>query len=278
MGDTLNALSNVLDKFGWWGLIVVACIGLLYVFINKAMTAKEKKTVSTIDECFKNLSTAMITQNNALIQTIKDSNALQEARMNKAGDNIYSIIIKAMDNKDVDKRAAHTENINKRLSVSSDINYKIKTILDKYNASRVSVVEFHNSKENENGLAFAWYDIQYEFTARGVKPDKRKDVQISSIMPVIEDLSTGKVVIEYDRADIDNIYNRSSDLNYYLGVERNDVYVIFAGLYNDFNALVGFLAIEYMNENDIPDEIEESDIESYATIISNLIKYDKSEN
>ena len=116
------------------------------------------------------------------------------------------------------------------------------------NAQRASIIEFHNSKENLDGLSFLWYDIQHEKQQKGIDTlsSKAKNLQATNLRPVIKRINNEKThIIHLGPEDIENIYNESTVFYQYMK-EIKASHLVYCGIYNnDTNELRAMLCLEY---------------------------------
>ena len=146
-----------------------------------------------------------------------------------------------------------------------------------YNCQRASVIEFHNSKENLNGLSFLWYDIQYEKQQRGINSlsNKAKNLQLSNLLPIINRVNNapGNIII-IDSEEIEKIYNESTVLYNQLK-EINVEHIIYSGIYSSDNKLIGLVALEYQKNHPYHDDIINLlDIKGRTAKIAHLLSSD----
>ena len=146
-----------------------------------------------------------------------------------------------------------------------------------YNCQRTLVIEFHNSKENLNGLSFLWYDIQYEKQQRGINSisNKVKNLQLSNLLPIINRVNNapGNIIV-IDSEEIEKIYNESTVLYNQLK-EINVEHIIYSGIYSSDNKLIGLVALEYQKNYPYHDDIINLlDIKGRTAKIANLLSSD----
>lgn len=244
---SIESLLKLFEQYGWPGVMAIICILVVYYMISK----KEKKNNDIINKNFNNLTETISKQNETLIDAITDSNDKIQNRM-------FDLICKTLDNRDKQKNDTHKLSLAKRQEVSTQINDILFDILLWSNAQRVSIVEFHNSKENLDGLSFLWYDMQYEKTERGVKSlsSKIKDSQATIIYPFVRRVNESESnIVNITPDDIENIYNESTVLYEHLK-KVNVSNMVCCGIYNnDNNDLIGMMIIEYHNGHIYNDEL-----------------------
>ena len=233
---SFDTVTTIFEQYGWPGLIGCAIVLAIIYFINK----KEKSTGDTISKGFEKMTDTLASQNNLLVEkTLENSN--------KMADRMVDIVYQAMTERRVQDNKDHGDLMQLRIENSEKINSILRDILNQYNAQRVLVFEFHNSKENFNGLPFAWYDVQYEKQVREIPciSQKARSLQLDNLLQIIKKVNKadGNIVL-YRKEDIEDVYEESTVLYSQLK-EVNAESIIYCGLYNKDNKIVGMVVLEY---------------------------------
>lgn len=262
-------ISDILEfigQYGWPGVLGVILVLGAWWFVTKY----EKKTTSKIDNGFDKLATTLANQNDHLITVFSEASTHHQ-------EELVSIIKTALCSHESDKISKHEESIDRRLNVSDGINDILWDLMNVYNAQRAVVIEFHNSKENLNGLSFIWYDVQYEKQQKGINAisTQAKNIQASNILPIIKRVGKEKSnTILLNKEDIENLYNESTVLYSHLKELKID-HVIYSGLYSDDNRLIGLVALEYHEGYPFHEDlINLFDIKAKTSKISQLLQFD----
>ena len=260
---------KIFDTYGWPGLIGVVGIIIMTYFLN----TNQKKSDKKMEDGFDKLAEAMMTQNNKLVDVLSTSISTSNQETQKQ---LFNIINTTLCTHDDDKKNAHDEAFSYRMDVSNEINDYIKEINDTYRANRTLLLEFHNSKENLNGLPFAWYDISFERQSRDTMAlqSKGKNIQIQNIVFIINDINHApNNIVHYSANDMEHIYEKSSVLYAQLKeIDAKDL--IFSGLYNKNNKLIGILCIEYNDRHPyIEQNIDYNDINLRSEQLSTLLRF-----
>lgn len=263
----LDNITSVFNTYGWPGIIAILVIIGLVFFINQ----KDKDTEKQIAQSFDKMTDTITKQNNALVSAIYKSNE-------KTQQNLFDLINKQLIERDVQTEETHNRSINHRLEISQEIGKILWDLMNIYNAQRTIIMEFHNSKENLNGLSFVWYDVQYERQQRDISciSPKSKNLQVSNILPVINKINSapGNIVL-YKKEDIENLYDESPVLYSQLRDIKAEN-IIFSGIYNGSNRLIGIVALEYSKGHIFHEDlINYYDIKSKTAIISNMLQFEK---
>lgn len=246
---SVENLINLFEHYGWSGIVAVLCV----IFVQYFITKKDKKSVNAINDGFTKMTDIIVHQNDSLVTAITQSNE-------KTQKQLFNIISQYMDDKDKKKRQLHNDSLAKRNEIGKCIDEILFDILQIVNAQRVVMIEFHNSKENLDGLSFLWYDIQHEKQQKGIKSisQKARNIQATNIRPIINRVNENpQHICVLHQDDIESIYNESTVLYSYLK-ELNVAHLIYLGVYNTTtNNLSGIVGIEWQEgqpyHNDIVD-------------------------
>lgn len=243
----LETALKIFANYGWPGIVAILLIAAVVYFFKK----QDKKLGKSMDDMVKNLTESMNKQNQGLIDSLQQSNKMLLENQTK----MFDTLLASISNK---QKEEHTEGLRQRSEFMEKINTMLRRIQNYSSASRVSLIELHNSKENLNGLPFLWYDIQQEFTAKGVTPilNKVKDIQASNLIYVIKKVNENRphytVLGEKELQGLETVY---PTLYHHLVVELDAKIVVYVGLYGEDNVLYGFLSLEYGYEYEISQSI-----------------------
>ena len=263
----LNNILEFFNNYGWPGIVGTIIIFVIYHIINK----KDKSTQNIITSGFDKLATSISNQNEHLIQSITSSNE-------KTQTEFLSLVKTTILDRDKNIQDNHNKSIDKRIKISKEIDTILWDMMNLYNCQRAVVIEFHNSKENLNGLSFLWYDIQYEKQQRDVYAisNKVRNMQASNIIPIINKVNntSGNIII-LNPEDIEKIYEESTVL-YSQFKELNIEHIIFSGVYSSNNKLIGLVALEYhINHPYHEDLLNLLDIKGRTDKIAQLLEFFK---
>lgn len=263
----LDNIFKFFNSYGWPGVVSVVLVLVIYWFITK----KDKSTKDTIINGFDKLATSISDQNEHLINSIACSNEKTQAEL-------FNLIKTTLSDRDNNIKSYHDESLNRRFIVSEEINNILWETMNLYNCQRVLVIEFHNSKENLNGLSFLWYDVQYEKHQRNVHSisNKIRNLQASNIVPIINKVNDapGNIII-LNQEEIEKLYNESTVL-YSQYKELNIEHIIYSGIYSPDNKLIGLVALEYQKNYPYHEDlINLLDIKEKTAKIAQLLKFSK---
>ena len=264
-----DTVITIFQNYGWPGVIAVVFIIILTHFINSGQKKSDKK----MSEGFEKLSDSMIQQNNKLIDAITTS-ITKNNQMTQ--DQLFNIINRSIKYEDNRKREQHDDKFNYRINISNNITSILKEINDTCHAARTIIVEFHNSNENLVGLPFAKYDATFEWLNRDVSTisSKLKDMQIQIISPIIPLLKDAhNNIIHFDENDINNVIYHKSSVLYSQLKEININDIIYSGIYDNNNKLIGLICIEFTNKHPyIDNNVDYESINTLTEKISLLIQ------
>lgn len=266
----LDKILEFIMQYGWPGVVAVILICIIYWLITK----KEKSTGDTISQGFEKLSDCMLEQNKHLTETIIESNKETQKQL-------IDLVKTGLSDRDTAIKTNHDKSLDHRLKISEHIGNILWDMMNLYNCQRAIVIEFHNSKENLNGLSFLWYDVQYEKQQRDVVTisNKARNLQASNILPIINRVNNtpGNIII-MNEEDIENIYNESTVL-YSQFKELNISHIIYSGIYSTDNKLIGLVALEYHNGHPWHEDIINIlDIKGRTCKIAQLLQFSKDNN
>lgn len=256
-------LHELLIQCGWPGLVGVVIVGAIYVLINKSIN-------SSVDKTADKMTGIISDQNTILVKSIIDMSKQNQSEL-------MGLLTKTLNNHDKVKEEEHVASIQHRLDISETIQKHLYDLMMLYRARRCALLEFHNSKENLNGLSFLWYDAHYEVKQRNVIPisGKCKDMQISNLMPIIKDVTNNDGIVYYDEEDLRRLEKYSGILYDQLVKELKVNNIVFAGLYDKNNNIIGLVFLEYNDGLYKYDEdiINFDDIKHHASTLSQLLEF-----
>lgn len=270
----ITTFADIFMKYGWPGIIAIIVIVAIYFIFNYINKQQAKQTTTTINDGFKTLATEMS-------RTVSEQNKLLlNAFINQSDSNtkmIKDIMTDVVNNKSRIDSEEHTKSNNVRLNVSEHISSKVFDMLKTYNCDRAFILEFHNSKQNFSGLSFVWYDMTYEKFAKGLHTicSSFKDQEISSLIPIINDVNNGCGIMHYTIDELEELQDRSPVLYDRLRQERHIQECIILGLYSNTNIMIGLIILEY-ERTLMPIEVYNvKDLLSEAATISSLLDLNK---
>ena len=268
--DMLNNILEFFNNYGWPGIVAIVLIIVIYWLI----TQKDKSTKDTITTGFDKLATSISNQNEHLIDSITRSNEKTQVEL-------FNLVKTTLSERDSVIKSNHDKSLDRRFMISEEIGNILWDTMNLYNCQRAIVIEFHNSKENLNGLSFLWYDVQYEKQQRDVISisNKARNLQASNIVPIINKVnSTPGNIIVLNSDDIEKIYDESTVL-YSQYKELNVEHIIYSGIYSSDNKLIGLIALEYQKNHPYHEDIINLlDIKERTAKIAQLLQFSKNNN
>ena len=268
--DMLNNILEFFNNYGWPGIVAIVLIIVIYWLI----TQKDKSTKDTITTGFDKLATSISNQNEHLIDSITRSNEKTQVEL-------FNLVKTTLSERDSAIKSNHDKSLDRRFMISEEIGNILWDTMNLYNCQRAIVIEFHNSKENLNGLSFLWYDVQYEKQQRDIISisNKARNLQASNIVPIINKVNNtpGNIVI-LNSDEIEKLYNESTVL-YSQFKELNVEHVIYSGIYSSDNKLIGLIALEYQKNHPYHEDIINLlDIKERTAKIAQLLQFSKNNN
>lgn len=267
LDSNISAIANIFERFGWPGLLVTAAGFGLYHLIKYLLNKTTSSTNKALSDGFTDLSKSMKEQNEKLLEAI----IKQSEENNKTVGKVLDSVLTEKTGRD---KQTHDNRMNYRKDISKVIRTKMKDLLNRYNADRIFVLEFHNCKENVVGMPFYWADMTYEEIARGVKSIQPawREQEASQLNPIIDDMEEFGGFKIYTIEDIEALQESSSILYRKLRIERGVQEAIISALYSQDNILIGLLILEYEDGVFIPIEVlDDEDIIAQANSIATLL-------
>lgn len=268
-------LIKIFDAYGLSGLIMVGLAVVIYLFINKKMNDSEKKTAdilsTSLSQMTTSITTTIIDQNKNLVDKLLQNTATSEHEM-------VNLLSSTLEKMQQDKEEEHKKSIKQRIDIGEPIQKKLYEMMNYYHASRCSILEFHNSKENLNGLSFVWFDMHYEQKQRNVKSIslRCKDIQVSMLTQVIAKIYMRNGIAIYNEKEIKDLEKLSPLLYEWLTKDLNCTSAIFIGIYDSNNNVIGLVVIEYNDTYKMPkDIIDIHDMKSRVSALSQLLEFKK---
>lgn len=257
--------TKIIEEFGALGLVLI-CIGL---FIYYMITRSDKKTERSIADLSNNITGALTKQNQALVDTLTANSSTMQK-------NMVSLLERSMSMHEGKKEQMHNASMKHRLDISDKVQMILYEVMNFYHARRSGILEFHNNTNNFNGLSFLWYDLSYECLQRNVKPitSQCKNQQLSIIGPIINDVIEHDGIMMYRSSDIDKLESRAPVLHDHLINKIHSSAIIYAGLYDYHNNIIGILFLEYDDNYKCPESIIDfNDIKERANGIAQLLDF-----
>ena len=263
-----SVIGEVFVKYGWPGLICLIAGGVLLICINKWMKKGTKENISALNEGFTNLTNSISNQNSILVDAIVQQNRTNTELM-------LSVIDTALKRHDKQCQRDYDKNLEIRKEVSIRIKTKMHDLLNRYNADRAFILEFHNSKQNMTGLSFLWFDMTFEEIAKGVHSIQSfwKDQEASQLLPVVNDVTDNDGFKIYSIDELEQLQKSSTVLYHRLRIERQLQEAIMVGLYGIDNTLIGLLILEYEYDFIPVEVLDREDIVATAASIAELLDY-----
>jgi len=253
----------LINRYGDGGLVITILIIILFLFLPYLFNKSNKNMSQNLEKMTQELTNNLATQNKDLIEDLRQT---EDKLLNNQIHMFDTIVNK--------RNTEHSEGLNTRDAISTPIQNKINHLKDYYGCSRVSVVEFHNSISNLNGLPFKWYDLIYESIAKGIHSIsiETKNMPFNILTPIISEVSEGEIAI-FNEDNVQSFYNQSSVL-YDFCVNRFNIHeLVCAPLMNKDNKLIGLLTLEYSYDNVVElSELSLDELELEAHAISTLLE------
>ena len=295
----VESILNFVNEHGVWGIVMVFTV-LAMVLLFKWGTKKLSKDIgggmetlatnvtNNMNNLTKSMTDHMIELNENMSENLTTLSNLMTNSMSKQNDALIASmtqqnkelvnLIRQQSEVGQSQIKNHKIMLNERMKVTSKINDKVRNLMNLANCDRVMILEFHNTNENLNGIPFAKYSCTHEYFRRGISQlaNKCVNMQFYSISSVIMDM-LNKETEQIYYEDIETIAEVNPTL-YSLLVECKAKSILFTGIYDNKNCLIGLISLEYHERMD-EKLIDFEEIRTQADIISSMInlKNDKNE-
>jgi hypothetical protein len=255
----LSTLFEIIGKYGWWSLLIAACMGLIYICVklvaNKitdgvkgGMDDIANKLTGTVSNQLQEMSSTNSSQLEMLSQNIaKQNNELVKAISNQ-NEKLLSYIM----NYGKAAQDIHDKYVEERMNIAETINNKLKEIMYTAHSQRAFIIEFHNSYKNLAGSPFAKYTCTYEWFDKGLEQISTKIVALpySTMAKIVGDVRrTGKHQIIY--TDMIKMEEENPQL-FSLLKDTRTLAVYYRMLYDEHNKMMGMLVLEWQQDFDLP--------------------------
>lgn len=263
--ENLSKFGEFFEMYGWPGILAIAVLGALWFILQKMLKKSTHETAETLSRGLSDIAANLNNQNDYLIQVFTELSIKQQEK-------IFELFSQSLCQHDKQQKTRHVESVNQRFKVTYSIMDKLNDMLNYHKSDRAVIIEFHNSKENMNGLSFVWYDVQYEAHKRNIIPigTKCKEIQVSNLYNVITDLFNSDGIITYTA---DDIKERGIHNVLYNDIEKDAKGIVYAGIYNDKNDLIGLVVLEYI-KSELPTTIDEDELTAQISYVSTLLNFE----
>ena len=257
-----SSYIQLLANYGWSSIAITAGVGLIYLAVLYLGKKISKNVSNGMEKIANDITTNMSQQNENLINIISKQN-----------DKLVDFII----SNENTERETHKNMMGDRMSNSTEINMKMKDVMNINNAFRIILYEFHNSVNNLCGIPFAKFTVNYEWFGIGCHPiaSKLSAVPFSMISGVVNEIMEGdgrQLVIE----DISRLTELSPTL-FSLFTDDGANGLIFNAMYDSNNMMIGLLMLEY--DNGIPATVNLQELKIDTAQITSILnlryKYSK---
>lgn len=242
----MDTIFEIVEKYGWQGVLIAAMIGGVYLlvkFIGNKLDENQADTVKGMQDIATSITTSITNQNSELITKITDQQ-----------EKLLDYIIKSKTNSE----GEHKDMLRERMQLTEDIKDKLRDIMNIHNAQRAFIVEFHNSYQNLTGIPFAKFSCTYEWFDKGLQSLQAKvlGLPFSAMSGVVKEmLEAPNYVLVYD--DMKKMEEDNPSL-FDMCKDSKTVGVIYSGMFDNKNQLIGCLCLEY--QKPMPQDLQINNI------------------
>lgn len=255
----MSDVVSIFQNFGWPGYIALIILAAIIIFIKyldfRKLRKSEEKTKEAIsglgDKIAEKLTETITAQNTAIVTMMSEQN---NNLVNNLKETNEKLLEHAFDSAFENREKKHAESLEYRRDISPEIVNILKELRAEFKASRVSILEFHNSNINLSGLGFLSYDMKYERQEIGVPTINQlvKDRDISQLSWMMKQIGMHEKKVFFmnmngmTKESLDKFWEDAPVLYDELIKKLNVKGMILIGLY-DYNTAVmlGILSIEY---------------------------------
>ena len=226
----MQTVFDIFEKYEWWGVAGIMLCAALFVLLKYFSKKISEDMASGLENVGRTLVEQMSNQNDQLTKTLIEQQ-----------DKLVNHLI----SKDTEAAETHADMVEQRIELADDIVQKLKEIMYYHNSQRAFILEFHNSFENLSGVPFAKYSCTYEWFERGLVALGTKCVGLpfSQLSRVVSEMTNeGKSSVIYDNMEEMQEINPAL---YTLVKENKAQAIVYTGMYDDKNRLIGLLVLEY---------------------------------
>lgn len=239
-------------RLGVLGLIAIVFILLVIWLIKKLMGSSESN------------QEAMMNLNKQYAEFIVEQNKqIMTEMMNGNKRDLEQAVQK------ITKHIPSSEENAKQTRINENLDDCLKKILDKVNADRVNIVQFHNGGRGLNGQSFLKMSMTNEVVREDIKPfaSMFKDQFRTVLGYFVKELNNnGKCFID-DTEDLKNV-----DVSMYEFLKSRQIKAKYGvAIRNKYDDVIGFLCIEYERRKLDNKTIIEETIKEYQQTIEALL-------
>jgi len=265
-----NDFVTIFQTFGWPGFIAICLIGGLFIFF-KYFKKTNKETVQSIDNLGQQLASDLSKQNDKVISAIQEQNHNLIENLKGTNEKLFEHMFKAKDEK-------HDASIYYRKGGTDAVMGYIRELRAEVDASRVSILEFHNSNSNFGGLGFVGYDMKYERQKMGISPISShiSNRDYAQIHWIVKQVNNNELkVYRLNKEELELLWDHAPVLYDDLVNKIGASHVIYAGIYNYTKSeMIGLLCVEYHDEEK-EEDLKECELKcyKYASILSSMLSF-----
>ena len=253
-----EALFELIGKYGWWSLLIVAGMGLIYICVKLVANRITDGVKGGMDDITNKLTTTVTNQ----LQEISSSSSSQMEMLSSNITKQNNELVKAISNQNekllsyimnYGKAAQdiHDKYVEERMNIAETINNKLKEIMHTAHSQRAFIIEFHNSYKNLAGSPFAKYTCTYEWFDKGLEQISTKIVALpySTMARIVGEVKrTGNHQLIY--TDMVKMEDENPQL-FSLVKDPRTLAIYYRMLYDEHNKMMGMLVLEWQADFDL---------------------------
>ena len=266
----INTVSTIFQQYGWPGLIAIVIITGFIIFF-KYFKKSNNNTVKSIDDLGHQLASDLSKQNDKVISAIQEQNTNLIENLKETNQKLFEHMFKLKDEK-------HEASLYYRKGGTDVVMGYIRELRAEVDASRVSILEFHNSNTNFGGLGFVGYDMKYERQKMGIAPISShiSNRDYAQIHWIVKQVNNNELkVYRLNKEELESLWDHAPVLYDDLVNKIGASHVIYAGIYNYTKSeIIGLLCVEYHDEEK-EEDLKEYELKcyKYASILSSMLSF-----
>lgn len=250
----MDLIYSIFNSYGWPGLFAITIFGVVFLIFKHFTSNVSSNVTTSIDKIADKMAANINEMSKTLVET-----------QSKQTDKLVDYLIKSKDKEKIE----HNGKLDERMTMSNDINQKLKDMLYLNNAQRAMIWEFHNSFQNLSGIPFAKYSCTYEWFMQGIigLSTKIKSIPFSSLSSVVTDILNNdeRQIIYKDLEEFGSKCPVLYDIFHNNGTKA----LIFNAMYDNKNSIIGVLVMEY--HSDIPDNLNFNELKIDTAQITSIL-------
>lgn len=255
-------LHSMLNIYGEFGLLVLCGIVIIYLFVQEHKRRNNKDDEK--DRKIEHKDEVLEDKFNALIDLLQKQNAEYQEQQAKNTEFLIQNIINGITN-----HVPSNEENTKLTKVTEEIDHILQQILLDTNASRVSLIQYHNGGRGVNKQSFLKMSMTNEQVQLGVKPviSSFKDQFRSGLAYLTRELNKYGICYISDYNTLQDVDNSMYEFMLDRGIQAD--YCI--AVCNESKMVIGFISVEFINKDKANKDIINKALNDKQKVVETLL-------